>query len=252
MAHDTLSFYDDLAGDYHLIFADWEASVRKQSGVLATLLADDPGRVLDVSCGIGTQSLALALAGRSVVGRDLSPKSVQRAAEEAQRLGVTASFEVGDARVACPADEGAFGAVISLDNALPHLLTQADVLQALTAARRALQPGGVLCLSTRDYDRLGEERPTSDPVRVFGAPPHRRLVLQVWTWEVDRPLYHLEHLLLHEADPSWTVRSRRATYRAWRREELRDLTVQAGFSAVTWRTPEETGFFQQLLTARSA
>jgi len=60
-------FYDDIADVYHLIYEDWVASRRKQAEVLDRLLGralgPGPHRILDVSCGIGTQSLGLAARG---------------------------------------------------------------------------------------------------------------------------------------------------------------------------------------------
>ncbi len=52
-------FYDELADDYHLIFADWNASIARQASVITALLHDHgmaSGTILDASCGIGTQA----------------------------------------------------------------------------------------------------------------------------------------------------------------------------------------------------
>ena len=57
------AFYDALAEDYHLIFADWERSITHQAEVLARLLGAERRRVLDAACGIGTQAIGLAAEG---------------------------------------------------------------------------------------------------------------------------------------------------------------------------------------------
>ena len=59
-------FYDELAADYHLIFADWDAAIAWEAGIVTGLLRDlglTAGAVLDASCGIGTQAIGLAQAG---------------------------------------------------------------------------------------------------------------------------------------------------------------------------------------------
>jgi ubiquinone/menaquinone biosynthesis C-methylase UbiE len=59
-------FYDQLAEDYHLIFADWETAIAWQAEVIERLLVGHERqvrRVLDPACGIGTQALGLAAAG---------------------------------------------------------------------------------------------------------------------------------------------------------------------------------------------
>jgi len=75
------SFYDEMAESFHLIFDDWDAAIVRQRNVLARLLpAPAIGRrVLDCACGIGTQSIGLAMLGFAVDGSDLSPASIERA-----------------------------------------------------------------------------------------------------------------------------------------------------------------------------
>jgi len=93
-------FYDDLAESYHLIFQDWEASLRYQADVLARLLPP-PGLdvpILDCACGIGTQAIGLALKGYRIEGRDPSPTSIGRASREAAIRGLTANFRIDDMR----------------------------------------------------------------------------------------------------------------------------------------------------------
>jgi glycine/sarcosine N-methyltransferase len=57
------TFYDTLAPHYHLLFEDWQASIERQSRALNRLLPAAPQTILDCACGIGTQSIAFALAG---------------------------------------------------------------------------------------------------------------------------------------------------------------------------------------------
>jgi 2-polyprenyl-3-methyl-5-hydroxy-6-metoxy-1,4-benzoquinol methylase len=62
----------------------------RQGDALTSLIGSELGqlpagdvRVLDVACGIGTQSLPLAARGFRVVARDLSPAAVSRLQQEA-------------------------------------------------------------------------------------------------------------------------------------------------------------------------
>jgi len=76
--------YDELARYYDQIFEDWEASIVRQATVLSAVLRNEcgerrPVRVLDSACGIGTQSLGLAMEGFDVEGCDISSAAVQRA-----------------------------------------------------------------------------------------------------------------------------------------------------------------------------
>jgi SAM-dependent methyltransferase len=243
-------FYDELADDYHLIYADWEASVRRQGQALDAQLGRERAMVLDCSCGIGTQAVGLALRGHRVVGTDLSARAAARAAREGARRSVPLVTAAADMR-RLPFADARFDAVVCADNSLPHLLTEPDVRTALTEMRRVLRPGGRLLLSTRPYDELLRERPSSTPPQVH--PPvgggQRTITFQLWHWHDDGERYDLEHFQLLPADGEWRVEVRRTTYWALRSDRLAGLVSDAGFDDVRWRTPRETGFFQPLLTA---
>jgi hypothetical protein len=43
MAEGIKDFYDQLASNYHLIFDDWEASIRRQAAVLGAILERECG-----------------------------------------------------------------------------------------------------------------------------------------------------------------------------------------------------------------
>ena len=65
--------YDELAAHYDQIFEDWEASIARQATILSGILDREcgdkrPVRVLDCACGIGTQSLGLAMKGFDITG----------------------------------------------------------------------------------------------------------------------------------------------------------------------------------------
>ena len=238
-------FYDDLAEDYHLIFADWERSMTYQGGVLDALLRDHDRpvrRVLDAACGIGTQALPLARVGYDVTATDVSAAAVRRCAREAARRDLRVATSVADMR---SLRVGRFDAVIAVDNALPHLLTDADLALACGSLHRALEPGGVLLASIRDYDAILLDRPPGELPRAFGD----RIVVQLWEW-TEQERYTVRHLLLALDDGTWRGTERRTTYRALRRETLTAALVDAGFDAVAWRMPSETGFYQPIVSAR--
>ncbi|MEU0565975.1 methyltransferase domain-containing protein [Nonomuraea sp. NPDC005983] len=80
-------FYDQLAADYHLIYADWDSAVERQGkaldAVIRSALGAESAAVLDCACGIGTQAVGVALLGHRVTGTDISPAAAERAGREA-------------------------------------------------------------------------------------------------------------------------------------------------------------------------
>lgn len=251
---DIRTFYDGLADDYHLIYEDWPASVRRQAAALDRVIGERLGggrrRILDCTCGIGTQALGLAERGHEVVGTDLSSRAVERARREARARDLPVRFGVADVRRLAETLDGSFDVVLSADNSLPHLLTDEDLRAAVRGMLSRLRPGGLLLASTRDYDRLRKERPTGTwPEARRGEDGRRRIVFQVWDWDADGFGYRLEVFLLREDGYRWTVRSHETRYRAVLREELARLVREEGGDDPRWLMPEESGFFQPLLVA---
>jgi glycine/sarcosine N-methyltransferase len=247
-------FYDQLAADYHLVYADWEASMARQGEALDAVIQTKlgPGRatVLDCSCGIGTQAIALGLRGHHVTGTDISVSAVTRAVREAALRGVSLAAAAADMRHLPLADEQ-FDVVISADNSLPHLLSAQDVHTALAQMRRVLRRRGLLVLSTRPYDEILQARPTSTPPQLATSPRGKTITFQMWDWHEDGEHYDLEHFQLTPDGPDWSVQVRQATYWALTRQQLTDFVLEAGFTELEWKASESSGFFQPILTARA-
>ena len=260
------AFYDALSAEYELLFIDWEAAIAGQSGLieglLRPLLGPGPWALLDATAGIGTQALGLAQRGHRVHVNDVSAGSIARLEAEARSRGISlAGATTVDVRALDRAVGRRFDAVISCDNALPHLLTDDALADACTALRGCLRAGGWTLLTIRDYDEVLAGQPrgtTSTPVRVLGGAGGRRMVFQVWDWAEDGERYAVSQFIVRDGRAGdaaevalWTARSVRTEYRALRRAPLTAALQAAGFVAVTWRMPEETGFYQPVVVAQA-
>jgi glycine/sarcosine N-methyltransferase len=254
MEHSERDFYDDLADEYDLIFEDWDKSVRWQGEVLDALLRQLTGAgrlsVLDCSCGIGTQAIGLALRGHELTATDMSPRSVRRAEVETVRFGVEISFGVADFRALEERLDGTFDAVVSCDNALPHMLSREDLLLAARSIRPRLKEGGLFLASIRNYDHLLRERPFATTPKVMDVAGGRRIYFQVWDWEDDRLTYTVHLFLMHREQGSWQTRHHQTRYRALTRDELAGVLEEAGFGQIHWHAPSESGYYQPIVTAR--
>lgn len=257
MENDVLGFYDGLAGDYRLIYQDWDKSVQRQGGTLHSLIQSRcPSKsslsILDCSCGIGTQSIGLAKLGHKVHATDLSPSSVGQARQEARRLKAKLTFGVADFRDLVQRVKGRFQVVLSCDNALPHLLTDAELMRALRNMGEKLVFGGLLLLSLRDYDALLKERPRFTPPTVHGKKSNQRVYFQIWEWEKGRPVYKMQLFLIRQVGRKWEQRSCTTSYRALRRKDLTALLKKAGFKDIRWHEPANSGYYQPIVTAMKA
>jgi glycine/sarcosine N-methyltransferase len=249
----ALEFYDGLADSYHLIGANWDEMVRTQGQILDKLirgiLPSRPVKILDCSCGIGTQAIGLALQGHEVRATDLSPKAIARAELEAARLGAAVSFGIADFR-RLENVAGRYDVVISGDNSLPHLLTEDALLLALKNIRSKSKAEGMVLFSVRDYDKILETKPTGMLPRTFEDKDGKRIYFQTWDWSDKSPVYKVNLYILCEIDPGWETKSFVTTYRAWRKDEISVLMARAGFDQVRWLFPQETGYYQPVVIAR--
>jgi glycine/sarcosine N-methyltransferase len=248
----VVEFYDGLAADYHLVYGDrWDDAVAQQGAALDAVIerARPDGRdVLDCSCGIGTQAIGLSLRGYRVHATDISERSIERARAEAGRLGAEVAFGVADFRH-LDSVPGDFDVVISCDNAIPHLLDDADIAQALRAMRAKLRPGGLLVISTRDYDKALVERPATAPPLLLAGPP-RRLFVRLHDWDApDSRLYTVRFFVLTETPTGWTLAQHATRYRAITSAALIQAVHEAGFGDVTWHGADSVGFLQPVITA---
>jgi SAM-dependent methyltransferase len=226
------SFYDELASRYHLIFDDWDASMRRQGKMLAEIIrALWPGasRVLDVSCGIGTQAIALALNGFQVKASDIAPRAVERAKEEARQRGLDLAFSVADMRDAFTTHGGDFDVVISCDNSIPHLLTDAEILVALRQMFACLRPGGGCVITVRDYEREPRGTNIVKPISAITRGAMRHVAFQVWDFDGD--CYDLTMFIVEENLSTGAVATQamRSRYYAIGITKLMALMDEAGF-----------------------
>ncbi len=226
------SFYDELAPQYHLIFDDWDTSIERQGTMLTQIIRGrwpDHQTVLDVSCGIGTQAIALAINGFRVSGSDISSRAVERAIDEARQRDQDIAFSVCDMREAFAQHGGGFDLVISCDNSIPHLLADGEISMALSQMFACLRPGGGCVITIRDYDREPRGTNIVKPIRALTRGGVRYVVFQVWDFDGD--LYDLTMFFVEENVSTRTVSARamRSRYYAVGIPRLIALMSEAGF-----------------------
>lgn len=256
MAEGVKSFYDQLASNYHLIFEDWEASIRRQATVLGAILQCECGpaaavKVLDCACGIGTQALGLAKLGFQVTACDLSTAAVERIRMEAEKRGLSVRAFVEDMLDLSEVPDGEFDAVISMDNALPHLESEERLLQAAIQMRRKLRPDGLFMASIRDYDSLAREKPTVQGPNFYSDEKGRRIVHQVWDWKDDRR-YTFHLYITREIPDGWESQHYVSDYRAIMRDELSEILARSGFDGCRWIRADDSGFYQPIVLAKAS
>jgi SAM-dependent methyltransferase len=102
-----------------------------------------PGRALDLGCGTGTSSLALASAGWQVTGIDFAPRAIRMARQKASHQNVRVDFRIAEV-TRLPALRDPFNLV--LDIGCFHSLSPASKSTYIHQLERLLVPNGTWLL----------------------------------------------------------------------------------------------------------
>lgn len=145
-------YFDESFIDLYRGFLTAERTRREVQGIREMLSLPPDAAVLDLACGWGRHSVALAREGFAVTGLDWSETLLKSARRRAEKAGVEVEWVRSDMREI--AWEGRFDAVLSLFSSLGYFLSDEEDLRVLRAARRALRPGGCFLLETMHRDHI--------------------------------------------------------------------------------------------------
>ncbi len=98
-------------------------------------------KILDLACGTGTLSLALAERGYEVVGMDIARPMLEQAAQKQGEKNLPVKWVHGDMRQFLFTEP--FDAVLCHYDSLNHLSNETELRSCLTYVAQALKPGGV-------------------------------------------------------------------------------------------------------------
>jgi SAM-dependent methyltransferase len=252
MPDDPARFYDKLASTYHQVYPNWERSIERQSQVIDALLkryARKPvSTILDAACGIGTQLLGLTALGYTLTGCDISGDALRRCRREAKARGLKVTLRRGDFRTLDTDVPGTFDAVIAIDNSLPHLLPDSEIQVVCANFYHKLTPGGLLLLSTRDYDAELEKREQMHFRRSEDTDDGRIIMFDIWDWHPD-DTYTLNMFQVTQRGNRWNTKHLATNYRALRRAEITAFLDEAGFAGVRVLEPVASNYFQPVFLA---
>lgn len=129
----------------------------------------DDARVLDLGCGAGRTTVALAELGLPSFGIDISKLMIEVACEQARQVGVDdrAEFAVMDCRDLASIDDDSFDAALYSYNGLELVPGLAGKRRVLQEVHRVLRPGGRLIFCTHSLFACNRHAPMR--LRAFGT-----------------------------------------------------------------------------------
>jgi SAM-dependent methyltransferase len=198
-----------------------------------------PGRILELGCGSGRITKALARDGHSILATDLSDAMLARARTNLSSLAAVqrdrVSLERADMR---DLDlEERFPLVIAGFNTLEHLYDLDDVMRCFDRVREALAPGGMFIFDVQNPEPRNLCR---DPKRRWGRTKFRHPeTRERWEYSTNE-VYDRERQILFirlyykclddaQGEPERVVR---LAQRQFYPQELEALVALAGFETV--------------------
>jgi glycine/sarcosine N-methyltransferase len=235
-SNNTNLFYDVIAEYYPYFYRDWETQLEREGLSLRALFRNqNVQKVLDASCGAGIQAVPLAQMGFDVVAADPSPAMLRKAHEVADQYGVSDKirFERADFLTLPDYVNRTFDAVITKGNALPHLLLDDEIEQAVRIFYNFLRPGGFLVIGMRDFGPFMEARPRFLPGFIHDLPNNGELItFDIWEWEDGPPVIATQKLYIVKSDDGkrYQTLNRWVNYRPLSTDEVKVVLLEAGFT----------------------
>lgn len=180
--------------------AEYLAMLTLVRPLLLPVTADFAPSVLEIGCGAGNFSLALAGRGYGVTGIDLAPAAIEWAAERARNATAPeVNFRIDNALDLATCADASFDAVV--DDHCLHCIIGDDRALCLAAVRRVLKPGGVfviitMCGEIRDERILRQFDPQTRWVMIDGQPTRYVGTPEALEQEVAQAQLDIDHAVV--------------------------------------------------------
>ena len=149
-----MSSFDDLALAYDNSI-DWDARLKRELPFIQKHLPQNkPARILDIACGSGRHSIALAENSHSVIGFDNSHSMIVAARALAKEKGVAVEFFQADMLDFFQKVDTRFNLTICLGNSLALLPSLEDVVQVIEQVYVDLDESGVFIFQVLNFEEI--------------------------------------------------------------------------------------------------
>ncbi len=149
-----MSSFDNLSLVYDRSI-NWDARLGRELPFILNALSESGGnRILDMACGSGRHSVALALKGADVVGFDSSTAMIQAAKELAAENGVEIRFMVADMTNLETILKEKFDLIICLGNSLALVPALQEAKNLLSAVHSRLNSDGVFVAQVLNFEQI--------------------------------------------------------------------------------------------------
>lgn len=231
-----------LAAHYTWMSGGFEQKLaeNRQFFVSLPIAAKPPRKALDLGCGSGFQTLALAALEFEVIAIDSSPQLIDELRARTASLNVVPI--VGDLRDSrLFAKQGPYDVVVCMGDTIVHLPAFDDVTTCLKNAHQNMHSGGTLVLSFRDLSSELQGIDRAIPVKLDDD----KLMSTFLEYEPDHVV--VNDMIFVRSSGNWAMH--KSSYRKLRlaTDRVVKLLDQIGFHSV--QTSANRGFATIVATA---
>jgi 2-polyprenyl-3-methyl-5-hydroxy-6-metoxy-1,4-benzoquinol methylase len=232
--YNASAFYDKISSSYDEMF-DFEHDLKAAKQAIAALKKRFAfKKALDIGCGTGSFTIALAQSGVTATGMDLSALMLA----EARRNSIACEQNIdlvysGMTEMSANIDDS-FDLIICMGNTLAHLLNKKELFTMLGSSRELLNPGGHLVLGLLNYDKILEKQE-----RIVGITRNEKHeFIRFYDFEKPYVNFNLLEIDWNTATPSYKLASTRLyPYTA---DELESALKQNGFKDFNINIPKRS------------
>ena len=194
------------------------------------LLAGQPTKVLELTCGPGLYTSRLARLGHECVGIDYAPAAIRYAQDNARKDGLACTYRLDDVRQAAYGQ--GFGLVMMIFGQF-NVFRRSDARALLAKAHAALASGGRPLLEPQTFAQIEAEGRKgaawhSHESGLFSDRPH--LWLQENFWDAETQTSTERFLIIDTATGDVTRHAQ--SNQAYTDEQFREILTEAGFENV--------------------
>jgi SAM-dependent methyltransferase len=221
-------FYDSISSFYDEM-TSFNRRVESERNVLAALVERfQVHTAVDMGCGTGIESLALAANGVAVTGIDPSQSMLLLAQRHADQRNADIKFIHGDFFYPGLSTIAPVDMLICTGNTLPHLDSIDRLPELLRLWKSCLSPGGRIVVQLLNYDEILAARERIIAVRRLG----RDMVVRFYDFTEPRITFNVLHIVDTPGAPEHTLASTHLT--PVEKHDLQDACAAAGISDMEW------------------
>lgn len=158
IGYNASAFYDDISASYDEMF-DFEHDLKAAEKAIAALKKRFTfKKALDIGCGTGSFTIALARSGAAATGMDISASMLAEARRNSIACEQNIDLVYSSMTEMSANIDDKFDLIICMGNTLAHLLDKKDLFTMLGSCRKLLNPGGHLVLGLLNYDKILEKQ----------------------------------------------------------------------------------------------